>query len=79
VLGSIKANTPEVIESLLGALKDYSAYVRRCAAKALGSIKENTPELIEGLLGALKDYSENVRIRAAKALGLIKLEKKITS
>jgi HEAT repeats len=63
------AGNPAVIDSLLAALKDGDANVRRTAALALGSASAGNLVVVGGLLAALKDSDANVRLAAVGALG----------
>ncbi|MEH2281748.1 MAG: HEAT repeat domain-containing protein, partial [Nostoc sp.] len=61
--------SPQVVEALLGLLKDESQIVRYSAALALGKLGNASPQVVEALLGLLKDESQIVRYSAALALG----------
>ncbi|MBN3939358.1 HEAT repeat domain-containing protein, partial [Nostoc sp. NMS9] len=68
-LGKLGNASPQVVEALLGLLKDKSQSVRDSAAVALGKLGNASPQVVEALLGLLKDKSQSVRDSAAVALG----------
>ena len=82
VLGEIgedlikKGNADEIIvKSLLMALQDTAADVRRNAADELGEMRAKSPDAITGLKQALKDNSKAVRRAAEKAMRRIEAAK----
>nr|MDZ8046198.1 HEAT repeat domain-containing protein [Nostoc sp. DedQUE02] len=68
-LGKLGNASPQVVEALLGLLKDKSQIVRYSAAFALGKLGNASPRVVETLLGLLKDETKSVRYSAAEALG----------
>ncbi|MEH2366578.1 HEAT repeat domain-containing protein [Nostoc sp.] len=68
-LGNLGNASPQVVEALLGLLKDESDDVRYSAAETLGYLGNASPQVVEALLGLLKDESDDVRYYAAQALG----------
>jgi HEAT repeat protein len=70
VLGTVKANTPEVIAKLLGQLYDSNREIQQSVVQALGAIKANTPEVVSKLLVRLKeDLGTDVQVEVIRALG----------
>ncbi|MFN6478546.1 HEAT repeat domain-containing protein [Nostoc sp. DedQUE07] len=68
-LGKLGNASPQVVEALLGLLKDDSWNVRNSAALALGNLGNASPQVVEALLSLLKDESQIVRYFTAEALG----------
>lgn len=60
---------PEVIPTLLVALKDRDAAVRDGAVQALALLKPDNGEVLTAIIGALHDRDAWVRQRAVQALG----------
>lgn len=75
VLGAIgeKGKTTEnseamIVQTLLVALRDSDANVRRNAADELGEMRATSPDVLPALTNALKDTSKKVRDAAQKAI-----------
>lgn len=64
-----------VVKSLLVALQDSAANVRRNAADELGEMRAKSPDVETALTQALEDSSKNVRSAAQKAIRRIKAAK----
>jgi hypothetical protein len=58
----------QVLDALLGALKEDEALVRVAAAYALGATRTKAPDVVAALRKALKDRDGSVRTAAAAAL-----------
>ncbi|KAF9556898.1 hypothetical protein EC968_007920 [Mortierella alpina] len=68
-LGTRSTLSESAIQSLIGALKDEVADVRRRVAWALGNQSTLSEAAIQSLIGVLKDEDADVRSSAALALG----------
>jgi HEAT repeat protein len=64
----------QVLDALLGALKEDEALVRVAAAYALGATRTKAPDVVAALRKALKDRDGSVRTAAAAALKHIDAE-----
>jgi HEAT repeat protein len=62
------ASQRQVLDALLGALKEDEAIVRVAAAYALGATRSKAPDVVAALRKALEDRDGSVRTAAAAAL-----------
>ena len=71
LLGEVKVDQPEVIDTLLQALLNSYPDIREEVVSALGQIDSDEPRVITALLQTLSDSELSVRQEAVSALGQI--------